>query len=733
MLNRLAHVHKLAFRMSSTHTNRLASEKSPYLLQHANNPIDWFPWGEEAFQRARESNKPIFLSVGYSTCHWCHVMEKESFENENTAKLLNDNFVAIKVDREERPDVDKLYMAFVVAASGHGGWPMSVFLTPDLHPITGGTYFPPDDNRGMLGFPTILNMIHEEWKKEGENLKARGAQIIKLLQPEMTSGDVNRSEDVFRAIFTRHQSSFDSRLGGFGGAPKFPKPSDLDFLICMANTDATLNSESSKESVKMIQKTLESVADGGIHDHVGNGFHRYSVDAEWHVPHFEKMLYDQSQLLATYSDFYRLTGRKLDNMKTVVDDIFQYMQKISHKDGGFYSAEDADSLPRHDSTKKMEGAFCVWEKEEIKTLLGEAKIESANLVDVFNDYFDVEENGNVSRSSDPHGELKNKNVLRKLLTDEECATNHDITVDELIKGMERAKKILWEARTKRPSPHLDSKMVTAWQGLAITGLVKAYQATNETKYIERAEKCAEFVQKYLAENGELKRSVYLGSTGEVEQGNQKMKAFSDDYAFMIQALLDLYTTLGKDDYLKNAIELQKVCDSKFWSGNGYFISEQTDEKVSVRMIEDQDGAEPTATSIASNNLLRFYDILEDEEYREKAHQCFRGASERLNKVPIALPKMAVALNRWQKGSTTFVLVGEPDSELLIETRKRLNQKFIENFSAVHIRSENDLGAAGASHKAMTEGPRPAVYMCKGFVCSLPVRDIKGFDKMLNDL
>uniref|UniRef100_A0A1I7T1V4 Thioredox_DsbH domain-containing protein n=1 Tax=Caenorhabditis tropicalis TaxID=1561998 RepID=A0A1I7T1V4_9PELO len=658
-------------------------------------------------------------------------MEKESFENEDTAKILNDNFVAIKVDREERPDVDKLYMAFVVAASGHGGWPMSVFLTPDLHPITGGTYFPPDDNRGMLGFPTILNMIRTEWQTEGENLKRRGAQIIKLLQPETTSGDVNRSEDVFNAIYSHKKTTFDKQLGGFGTAPKFPKASDLDFLISFASNDP--NSEDGKECIKMLQKTLESMDDGGIHDHIGNGFHRYSVDAEWHVPHFEKMLYDQSQLLATYSDFHRLTERKHENIKYVINDIFKYMEKISHKDGGYYAAEDADSLPVHDSSKKMEGAFCVWEKDEIKNVLKEKTVGDANLFDVFCDYFDVEDNGNVSRSSDPHGELRNKNVLRKLLTEEECATNHGITIQQLREGVQEAKELLWKVREKRPSPHLDSKMVTAWQGLAISGLIKAYQATNEMKYLKRAKKCAQFTAKYLEENGELKRSVYLGSNGEVEQGNQKMKAFSDDYAFLIQGLLDLYTVLGKSEYLERSIRLQKTCDDKFWNENGYFISEKDNEEVSVRMIEDQDGAEPTATSIASNNLLRLFDILEKDEYKEKANKCFRGASERLNKVPIVLPKMAIALQRWQLGSTTFVLLGDPESDLLVETRRRLNQKLIENLSVVHIRSEDDVSVSGTSHNAMSHGPQPAVYVCKGFTCGLPTRKIDDLNKIFENL
>ncbi|CAI2343790.1 unnamed protein product [Caenorhabditis sp. 36 PRJEB53466] len=685
MLNRLI-LAPGVIRMASTFKNRLGQEKSPYLLQHANNPIDWYPWGPEAFQKAKDGNKPIFLSVGYSTCHWCHVMEKESFENEGTAKILNDNFVAIKVDREERPDVDKLYMAFVVAVSGHGGWPMSVFLTPDLHPITGGTYFPPDDSRGMLGFPSILNMVHSEWLKEGESLTKRGAHIIKLLQPGTASGDVNHSDDTRRI----RKSS------------QVPKASDLDFLIAFAAINR--NKDAGKGCIRMLKKTLECMAEGGIHDHVGNGFHRYSVDAEWHVPHFEKMLYDQSQLLATYADFYRLTGEKNEVIGEVIEDIFEYMQKISHKDGGFYAAEDADSLPRHDSEKKAEGAFCVWEKEEIRQLLGDKNIGEARMFDVFCDYFDVEDGGNVGRGSDPHGELKEKNVLRKLLSDEECALNHGIAREELKKGIEEAKKILWEVRKKRPSPHLDSKMVTAWQGLAITGLVKAYQALEDKKFLERAEKCAEFVGKNLEENGELKRAVYLAANGEVEQGNQKMKAFSDDYTFLIQGLLDLYTITGKDKYLERAVELQKTCDAKFWNGNGYFISEQSDEGVSVRMIEDQDGAEPTATSIASNNLLRLCDILENDDYREKANQCFRGAAERLNSAPIALPKMAISLHRWQVGSTTLVLVGDPESELLRAVRHRLNDSLIPNVSVVHIRSETDAGTLGPSHKEMGKAP-----------------------------
>ncbi|CAB3404831.1 unnamed protein product [Caenorhabditis bovis] len=716
--------------MSSKFTNRLALEKSPYLQQHKNNPIEWYPWGSEAFEQAKSKNLPIFLSVGYSTCHWCHVMEKESFENEEIAKYLNENFVSIKVDREERPDVDKMYMTFVQAVTGSGGWPMTVFLTPDLSPITGGTYFPPDDNRGMLGFPTILKMIKKEWDNDKESLIKQGKHIINLMKTEFASDDVRNTEEVFNNILTHKQKTFDGKFGGFGNAPKFPKACDLDFLINYAAAFQTENEANSKDCVRMLEATLEGMTLGGIHDHVGKGFHRYSVDAEWHVPHFEKMLYDQAQLLATYSDFHILTARKNKEFEKTIRDIVEYLKEcLYHPEGGFYAAEDADSFPRHGDQKKVEGAFCVWEKDEIKNLIGDRKIGESSMFDVVCEYFDVEDGGNVPRSYDPHGELTNKNILRRLLSDEECAKNFDLTVEKLLEGIEEAKKILRDARSERPKPHLDSKIVTSWQGLTITGLSRAFVATNDETYLDLAMKCVAFVRKYLVnpETNDLRRAAYKSEDGESIE-IKPIRAFSDDYAFLIQGLLDIYTLTGNQTLVEWALDLQTKMNEKFWNhegDNGYFISEETVVPgVDARMIEDQDGAEPCATSVAANNLLRLYDITEDEKLREMANKCFRGAAERLNKVPLAVPKLAVAHRRWQCGSHTYVIVGDYNSEFVQKARKAINQKLIANSSVVHIQSKDDISAQGASHSGMAHGQMPCVYVCKNFCCSLPIRNVE---------
>ncbi|CAI5440862.1 unnamed protein product [Caenorhabditis angaria] len=705
--------------------NRLHLEKSPYLLQHATNPIHWYSWGQEAFQEARLKNLPIFLSVGYSTCHWCHVMEKESFENVEIADFLNENFVSIKVDREERPDVDKLYMEFIVATTGHGGWPMNVFLAPEnLAPITGGTYFPPDDSRGMLGFPSILKMISEEWRKDAEGLKNQGKILLELMgKSEVQSAQLPEADRVFEAIYSHKTASFDATFGGFGRAPKFPKCSDLDFLVHYASSQKSESPEKSQNTLKMLKKTLESMIFGGIHDHIGKGFHRYSVDREWHIPHFEKMLYDQAQLLGTFSDFYRLESSP--EIRQIIQDIYEYLiENLQHPEGGFYSAEDADSFPFENSPpKKIEGAFATWTKDEITQVLMDERER-----EIFCEYFDVEDEGNLPKHAEEEmGKLKN--CLRRVKTDEEVAGSFGISVEDLQKSIGESKKKLLTARKLRPAPHLDSKIVCSWQGLSISGLVKAYQAIGSEEMLRDAEKCWDFVEKYLivdGETGELRRAVYLEEDGgeekRIEMGNSPM-AFSDDYAFLIQGLLDLYTVTGKDKYLKAAENLQTKMDLKFWnSSGGYFISAENEE-LKIRICENQDGAEPCATSIATLNLLRFYEILEVEKYREAAEKCLKWAGERLEKVPIALPKLALAHQRWQNGAQVFVLVGEPDSELLELARTFLNQKFIANSSVVHICEADTLSASGISHSAMLLGPKPAVYICSGFVCGKPIRNL----------
>ncbi|KHJ80471.1 hypothetical protein OESDEN_19853, partial [Oesophagostomum dentatum] len=568
---------------SSRFTNKLSHEKSPYLLQHQHNPIEWYPWGPEAFQKARELNRPIFLSVGYSTCHWCHVMEKESFENEEIAQYLNEHFISIKVDREERPDVDKLYMSFIQAMSGHGGWPMTVFLTPDLDPITGGTYFPPHDSTGTMGLPSVLRLVTENWndRKTREAMGGQGKMITDALKKgsTYTHGDAPPLDPVITGAFKHKASNFDEKYGGFGSAPKFPKACDLEFLInhlCWTKVD------SERELCRhMLEITLDAMDRGGIHDHIGKGFHRYSVDEEWHVPHFEKMLYDQSQLLGVYADAALVLG---DKYKHVVEDIAQYMEEcLSHPEGGFYAAEDADSLPTGESTEKKEGAFCVWEKSQVEELLKDQKIGDHDAAEVFCEYFDIEEDGNVCATKDPHGELQHQNVLRIRRPQDYYESKFGVTADVLSEGINRAKAILAETRSHRPRPHLDSKMVTAWQGLAITGLAKAAAALQRPAYVERAVKTVEFVKKYLIhQDGHLLRAAYRGEDGSVQNTANPVCAFSDDYAFLIQGLLDIYQVKTDLEFLKLADKLQREMDEKFWdteTESGYFIgSEQGDVK-----------------------------------------------------------------------------------------------------------------------------------------------------------
>ncbi|KAK5981370.1 Spermatogenesis-associated protein 20 [Trichostrongylus colubriformis] len=570
----------------SRFTNKLANEKSPYLLQHQHNPIEWYPWGSEAFEKARRLNRPIFLSVGYSTCHWCHVMEKESFENEEIARQLNKDFVCVKVDREERPDVDKLYMAFIQATTGSGGWPMTVFLTPELDPITGGTYFPPRDSLGGMGLPSVLKIVSENWNNERSQklIFEKGQRITDALKSgALYSASENPPFDVVaNGAFQYKVTSFDEIHGGFGTAPKFPKACDLEFLI----NHFCWEKEDSERALcrHMLEATLDGMARGGIHDHIGKGFHRYSVDEQWHVPHFEKMLYDQAQLLGVYADYCRVFG---DKFCFVVKDIVDYMENyLSHKEGGFYAAEDADSLPTPSSHEKKEGAFCVWEMSQIKELLKDSKIGDKDAVDIFCRYYDVHDEGNVSRSKDPHGELQRRNVLRMKKSHDEFAEEFGVPSDVLSIGIEKAKLTLAEARAMRPAPHLDSKMVCSWQGLAITGLAKAGLALVCENYIERAVETVEFVKRYLMdENGQLLRAAYRGDDGSVETANPPIHAFSDDYAFFIQGLLDLYQVTANLEYLKIAEHLQSAMDTLFWDTEketGYYVGrEQGDVKIRV--------------------------------------------------------------------------------------------------------------------------------------------------------
>src|SRR3984893_9045522 len=481
------------------HTNRLAQEKSPYLLQHAHNPVDWYPWGDEAFAKARKENKPIFLSIGYSTCHWCHVMAHESFENEEVAAIMNREFVNIKVDREERPDVDRVYMTFVQATTGGGGWPMSVWLTPNLQPFVGGTYFPPEDRYGQPGFKKVLEKIASAWRENHEKIVEQGAKIVEALrEAQSASSTVADKIDikVVEKAFEQFSSSFDAKEGGFGNAPRFPRPATLNFLTRLSARDP--KSASGKRALEMDLVTLRKMAVGGIHDHLGGGFHRYSVDRYWHVPHFEKMLYDQAQLAVAYLDAFQITQDR--QFESVAHDILDYVARdMTSKEGGFFSAEDADSLLEHGKSEHAEGAFYVWTKKEIDTALGDA-------ADIFDFHYGVQPQGNAPEGSDPQGEFAGKNILIERHTVAEAAEQFKKSADEIGQSLTQSRRKLLSIRAKRPRPHLDDKIIAAWNGLMISAYARGAQVLNEPRYLESAVRAAKFVRANLYHDSQLYRS-----------------------------------------------------------------------------------------------------------------------------------------------------------------------------------------------------------------------------------
>src|SRR6184192_2976471 len=578
------------------HTNRLAQEKSPYLLQHAHNPVDWYPWGKEAFAKARSENKPIFLSIGYSTCHWCHVMAHESFENEEVAATMNREFVNIKVDREERPDVDRVYMTFVQATTGGGGWPMSVWLTPDLKPFVGGTYFPPEDRYGQPGFKKVLERIAAAWKQGHDKIAEQGGRIVAALRESQAgaAGESKIDAKILDAAYEQIASSYDPKEGGFGNAPKFPRPVTLNFLTRFY--ERCPSSESGKRALEMDLFTLRKMAAGGMHDHPGGGFHRYSVDRYWHVPHFEKMLYDQAQLAVAYLDAFQITHDP--QMESVARDILDYVARdMTSKEGGFFSAEDADSPvvagignPGH--SQNAEGAFYVWTKKEIDDALGDA-------AEIFDFHYGVQAHGNAPEGSDPHDEFRGKNILIERHTISETARHFKKSEAEIAKVLAQSRQKLFVIRAQRPRPHLDDKIIAAWNGLMIFAYARAAQVLDDPHYLEIAMRAARFLRTNLYdEKSKLLYRNYRGSRSGVE-------GFADDYAFVVQGLLDLYEASFNVEWLKFATELQAIQDRLLFDdkNGGYFSTSGKDKSVVLRMKDDNDSAEPAASSIAEQIVL----------------------------------------------------------------------------------------------------------------------------------
>ena len=693
------------------HTNRLAHEKSPYLLQHAHNPVDWRPWGPEAFAAARAENKPIFLSVGYSTCHWCHVMERESFENESIAEILNGNYIPIKVDREERPDVDRIYMTFVQATTGSGGWPMSVWLTPELKPFFGGTYFPPQNRFGHPGFASILTQIAEAWRSDRDQIVASAGDVVKQLeqqvavQPSHGGGPAIDTAALDSGFFV-FRRTFDPQLGGFGGAPKFPRPAVFQFLLRYH-----LRSKN-REPLDMVLLTLREMAKGGMHDQLGGGFHRYSVDERWFVPHFEKMLYDQGQLATSYLEAFQITGES--EYAGTARRIFDYvLRDMTDAGGGFYSAEDADSVIHPEEPDiKGEGAFYIWSDEEIR------KLVPAPAASWFCYRYGVAESGNVA--SDPHGEFTGKNILYEAATLEETAEQFGKTVDEIRVGIDEASRTLLEARSQRIRPHLDDKVLTSWNGLMISAFALGGAVLGEQRYAEAARQAAEFLIATMwdPQTRILKRRY--------RQGDAAIAGFLDDYALFAQALLDLYQTQFDLRHLELAIRLTERMMELFedTAAGGFFSSGPGDDSLVMRMKEDYDGAEPSGNSVAVLNLLKLAQITGRPAFWKAAESTLTAFGSRLTHAPAALPQMLADCEFLLGQPRQVVIVGEkgaPDTEALLRT---LHSRFVPHRVELLVDSPETRRLLAAGIPAIAsmdklEG-KAAVYVCRNSTCQLPV-------------
>lgn len=686
------------------HFNRLIHSASPYLLQHATNPVDWYEWGDEAFAKARAENKPIFLSVGYSTCHWCHVMGRESFMNQAVADVLNRHFVPVKLDREERPDVDHVYMTFVQATTGHGGWPMSVWMTPDREPIVGGTYFPREQ------FLVALARIDELWQQDSENLRQRASfiagELARMTAGSPADGAVPGVELVHTAV-AGFAAQFDQADAGFGNAPKFPRPAIFELLF----THHARGGEHAQQALDMSVATLREMARGGMYDHLGGGFHRYSVDGEWHVPHFEKMLYDQGQLLASYADAVQLLPADhpdRDDFITVINQTVAYLKRdMRHAEGGLFSAEDADSKRADGSIG--EGVFYVWAADEVAMVLA----DDADALRAATDEWGIGASGNVDPASDPHHEFDDMNVLTRRLANGASMPDQE--------ALERARAALFAYRGTRHRPHLDDKILTAWNGLAISGLARVAEVLNHADALALANAAAAFINQHLydADTQTLFRSW--------RDGQLSGPGFAVDYAFLIQGLLDLHRVGGDIQHLVWARALQAEMDERFGDpeAGAWFDHDGVDPTVLLRTKEQYDGAEPAATSVAVRNLLRLAELYDDSALREQARRALDGATQAIERSPVAAPILMAGLDAWHQGVQRLILVpGSDPAELAA----------LQAVARAHHAPHRIQVVLDEAHRAVLASEQPflaamtavdgkaTAYLCEGTVCQAPTND-----------
>lgn len=591
--------------------NRLLYEKSPYLQQHAHNPVNWFPWKEEAFNKANKENKPVFLSIGYSTCHWCHVMAHESFEDESVARLINEIFIPVKVDREERPDIDKVYMQVAILMTGSGGWPLTIFLTPDKTPFFAATYIPKNNQYGHKGLIEILQQVKELWKYQQNKLLEQGNQLIDALQKNSVNlnGEILTNEILERA-YQEFSDRFDNKAGGFGKAPKFPSPHQLLFLL------RYWKRTENEQALAMVEKTLQSMQAGGIFDHIGFGFHRYSTDKNWILPHFEKMLYDQALLSMSYLEAYQMTGKIIysDTARKILNYVTRDMMS---EEGGFYSAEDADS-------EGEEGKYYLWTEKELKDILDKDEFVFVKK------YLNIETEGNLYKKGQPGEIFGNRNIFYKGFQEQ---TRADITKEIVVSDTGKWEKIrekLYGIRAKRIPPDKDRKILTDWNGLIIAALAKAAQVLEDEDFLEAAKKAADFIFRRLEDSSNHLLHRY-------SEGDAAIPGFLDDYAFLIWGLLELYKATFSNEYLQKALDLNKVLFLDFWDekNGGFYFTSANNEQLLIRQKEVYDGAIPSGNSVAFCNLLKLADFTGNKQFKQRAYQLLKAFSPMVEQNPSA--------------------------------------------------------------------------------------------------
>ncbi len=681
--------------MSSTFTsprppNRLIHETSPYLLQHAHNPVEWYPWGPEALEAAKQRNCPILLSIGYSACHWCHVMERESFENEAIAALMNRWFVCVKVDREERPDLDEIYMAATVAMNqGQGGWPMTVFLTPEQQPFFAGTYFPPEGRWGRPGFPDLLKKIADTWDRDANGLRHQAQDLTARLQREwQTPAPVSVGEQVLDTVISEYRQDFDARFGGFGTAPKFPPAAGLSLLLrCFRRTGDPI-------ALQMVTTTLNAMAAGGMYDHIGGGFARYSTDERWLVPHFEKMLYDNALLARTYLEAFQVTGDAA--YRDVVTEVLDYIRReMTDPQGGFYSATDADS-------EGVEGKFFVWTPEEVERALGND--EDARR---FCACYDISAQGNWEHKSIP-------NRMRPL---DAVARELNVTTDELKETMHRVRPLLYEARKQRVPPGLDDKIITAWNGMMISAMAEAARVLGRPDYLDAAQRTANFLLQVHRTDGDR---LYRTS----RNGRAHLEAVLEDYAFLGEGLVDLYEAGGDDRYLDAARHLAERLLFSFQDDEqgGFFTTAKEHEALIIRGREGADGATPSGNAVAAMLLARLSFHLDRADFREAAIGAIRAYGRHLTRYPRGFAKSLAVVDFLTEGPIELALVGAPDDAAFAAIQDAMRTAYLPNrIIAITHRSDG-----GSAHPLLAGKPtvagRAALYVCRNFSCQQPLTD-----------